>query len=179
MSSHRNAAPEIPVLETERLILRGHRLTDFEACVAMWGDEGVTRFIGGKPFTQEETWSRLLRYAGHWAHLGFGFWAIEEKASGAFMGELGFAEFKRDIKPPLTGMPEAGWALASAAQGKGYAREALGAALAWGDAHFSGRTVCCIISPQNAPSIRVAEKCGFREAARTTYKGSPTIIFKR
>ncbi len=179
MSSHSNAAPEIPVLETERLILRGHRLEDFEACVAMWGDAGVTRFIGGKPFTREETWSRLLRYAGHWAHLGFGFWAIEEKASGAFMGELGFAEFKRDIKPSLEGMPEAGWALVAAAHGKGYATEALRAALAWGDKKFAGRTVCCIISPENAASIRVAEKCGFREFARTTYKGSPTVIFKR
>jgi len=39
--------------------------------------------------------------------------------------------------------------------------------------------MCCIISPENAASIRVAQKCGFEEFARTAYKGSPTIIFKR
>jgi RimJ/RimL family protein N-acetyltransferase len=37
----------------------------------------------------------------------------------------------------------------------------------------------CIIDPQNMPSLRVAERCGFREWARTTYKGDPTIILER
>jgi RimJ/RimL family protein N-acetyltransferase len=54
-----------PVLETERLILRGHRREDFADCAAMWGDETVTRFVGGHPLGQEEVWSRLLRYVSH------------------------------------------------------------------------------------------------------------------
>ena len=56
-----------PALETERMRLRAHRLEDLDACVAMWADPIVTRHIGGKPFTREETWSKIMRYAGHWA----------------------------------------------------------------------------------------------------------------
>ena len=44
--------------------------------------------------------------------MGFGFWALEEKATGAFAGEMGFAEFKREIDPPILGTPEIGWVLA-------------------------------------------------------------------
>jgi RimJ/RimL family protein N-acetyltransferase len=64
---------DVPVIETQRLILRGHRLEDFDALAAMWADPHVARFIGGKPATQEESWARLLRYAGHWRLLGFGY----------------------------------------------------------------------------------------------------------
>ena len=170
---------EVPILESERLKLRGHRLTDFAACAAMWADPIVTRYIGGKPFSQEEAWARLLRYVGHWALLGFGYWAIEEKATGEFVGELGFADFKRDIKPSLQDTPELGWALAARVHGKGYATEAVRAAITWGDAHFGRVRTACIIHPENLASIRVAEKSGYREFQRATYKSHETILFER
>jgi RimJ/RimL family protein N-acetyltransferase len=178
MSSVVRPAAKVPVIETERLILRGHRLDDFPACAAMWADPIVTRFIGGKPFSEEETWARFLRYIGHWSLLGFGYWAIEEKDSASFVGELGFADYKRDIKPPLEA-PELGWALASKAHGKGYATEAVRVAVAWGEAHFASARTVCIILPENLASIRVAEKCGYTEFQRTTYKAHPTILFSR
>jgi RimJ/RimL family protein N-acetyltransferase len=83
---------EVPVIETERLRLRGYRREDFAECAAMWGDAGVTRYVGGKPLTEEETWARVLRYIGHWGWMGFGYWVVEEKASGNFAVEVGFAE---------------------------------------------------------------------------------------
>jgi RimJ/RimL family protein N-acetyltransferase len=168
-----------PAIETARLRLRAHRVDDFDNCAAMWGDPQVTRFIGGKPSTREETWGRLVRYAGHWQMLGYGYWLVEEKSSGRFVGECGFADMKRDMVPSLDGMPEAGWALASWAHGQGFASEAVTAMMAWGAAHFGTRTTACIIAPDNVPSIKVAEKCGYREVARTTYKGAPTIVFHR
>ena len=170
---------DVPVIETARLKLRRHRVDDFSDCAAMWADAGVTRYIGGKPFTGEEVWARLLRYVGHWTLLGYGFWAIEEKATGAFAGELGFADCKRDIEPSLGDAPELGWALAPGVHGKGYATEAVRAALAWGEARWASARTVCLIHPENARSIRVAEKCGFREFQRTTYKGQPTILFDR
>lgn len=170
--------PEVPVIETERLLLRGHRPNDFPDCAAMWSDPGVTRHIGGKPFSAEEVWARMLRYAGHWSWMGFGYWAIEEKATGTFAGELGFADYKRDIAS-IQNLPELGWVLASHMQGKGYATEAVRAALAWGDARLESSRTVCIVSPDNLPSIHVAEKCGYREFERTTYKGHPTIVFAR
>lgn len=169
----------IPVIETDRLILRGHRADDFADCLALWMDPEVTRFIGGRPSTQEEVWSRLLRYLGHWALLGFGYWVISEKETDRFMGEVGFANFRRVIEPSLDAMPEIGWALAPHSHGKGYATEAARAAVAWGEAHFGPIRTACIIAPENEPSIRVAEKCGYREFQRTTYKDQPTILFVR
>lgn len=169
----------IPTIETERLILRGHCADDHTACTAMWSDAGMTRHIGGRPFTAEEVWARMLRHPGHWALRGFGFWAVEEKATGQFAGEAGFADFKRAIDPPLGDTPEAGWAFCPQAQGRGYATEAMRAALEWGDAHFTGAGTVCLIAPENAASLRVAQKCGFREAARATYRDDPTIILRR
>jgi RimJ/RimL family protein N-acetyltransferase len=73
----------------------------------------------------------------------------------------------------------AGWVLAGDTHGKGYATEAAGAAIAWGETHFGPVRTACIIAPENAPSIRVAEKCGYREFQRTTYKDNATIMFVR
>lgn len=169
----------VPRIETERLVLRGHRLDDYETVAAMWADPMVTRFIGGRASTREESWARLMRYVGHWALLGYGYWAVEAKAHGRYIGDVGFADLKRDILPSLDGMPESGWAFAPEAHGQGIATEAVKAALAWGDRHFGGKTTTCIIGPENVASIRVAEKCGYREFCRGDFKGSPTIQFRR
>jgi RimJ/RimL family protein N-acetyltransferase len=169
---------EAPAIETERLVLRAHRLDDFDACVAMWSDPIVTRYIGGKPSTAQETWFRMLRYAGHWDFLRYGYWAVIEKSSGVFIGELGFADYRRDIAS-IEGVPELGWALIPSAHGKGYATEALRGAVAWGDEHLeAGRTVC-IIHPENAASLRVAQKLGYREIDRVIFGGQPTVLFER
>ncbi|WP_207764775.1 GNAT family N-acetyltransferase [Hyphococcus luteus] len=169
----------IPILETARLILREHRLEDFPAILKMWSDPDVTRLIGGKPRAEEEVWMKFLRNAGLWAHLGYGYWVLVERDSGAVIGEIGLADFKRDLTPSIKGMPELGYALAPSAHGKGYASEAARAVVAWGDQHLSEDTMSCIISPENLASIRVAEKCGFREAARADYHGDETLIFHR
>jgi len=168
----------IPIVETERLIMRGHRREDFEASAAMWADPEVTRFIGGKPSTREESWQRMTRYPGQWALDGYGFWLLEDKASGRFVGEAGFADFQRTLDTPL-GAPEQGWALASWAHGKGYGSEAVKAQLQWGDAKFGRVAFFCMIAPGNGPSIRLAEKHGYRQFASSTYKGADTCLFRR
>ena len=169
----------VPVIETERLRLRAHCAKDHAECLAIWSDPEVTRYIGGRPFTSEEVWKRLLQYVGLWSLLGYGYWAVEEKATGRYIGDIGFADFLRDMEPSLRGMLEFGWVLAPHAHGKGYASEAVAAAVAWGEAHFPALPAVCIISPENLPSIRVAEKAGFRRQQDTTYHGSPTIVFRR
>lgn len=169
----------VPALDTPRLTLRGHRLDDFADSAAMWADAQVARHIGGRPSTEEEAWARLLRYAGHWKLLGFGYWVVREKISGRFVGEVGFGDFRRPLTPAFEGAPEVGWALAPWAHGRGYATEAVQAALAWGEAKFDAARTVCMIDPDNAASLRVAEKLGYREFARTTYKDAPTVLFER
>jgi RimJ/RimL family protein N-acetyltransferase len=166
-------------IDTERLTLRVHTLADFADSASMWGDPEVTRHIGGRPSTEEEVWARLLRYVGHWQLLGFGYWVVREKATGKFVGEVGWANFRRAMEPPLGDTPEAGWALSPSAHGRGYATEAVRAALEWADANLATPRRVCIIDPGNAASIRVAHKCGFREVARGKYKGEPALVFER
>lgn len=168
-----------PVIETERLVLRGHGLADFDACAALWADPDVTRFIGGRPFGRDEVWARLLRYVGHWVLLGYGFWTVREKATGAFVGELGLADFKRGLGEDFDGTPEMGWVLSPAFHGKGYACEAIAAVLAWSDANLPGGRTVCIIAPENAASIRAAERAGFRIFREATYHDAPTLILER
>lgn len=175
---------EVPVIETERLRLRGHRPEDFANCAAMWADPVVTRYIGGKPLSEEDAWARTLRCVGPWAWLGFGYWVVEEKATGSFAGEMGFSDLKWEIEPSLKGVPELGWVLATRVHGKGYATEAVRAAIVWGDANIKSTQpvlakMVCIIHPEHARSIRVAEKCGFKQVQSTTYQGEPTMLFAR
>jgi RimJ/RimL family protein N-acetyltransferase len=172
-------SPAVPIIQTERLTLRGHTLADFDECAAMWGDPLVARYIGGRPSTPEEVWARVLRYAGLWALLGYGYWVVRERASGCFVGEVGLADFHREVTPPLGDAPEAGWVLAAWAHGHGYATEAVRAALSWADANLAAPRTVCLIAPENAASIHVARKCGYREWARGTYKGEASIICER
>ncbi|HEX8394942.1 MAG TPA: GNAT family N-acetyltransferase [Longimicrobium sp.] len=169
----------IPVLHTARLTLRGHTLADFDESRALWADPLVTRYIGGRPFTAEEVWARLLRYAGLWALLGYGYWVVRETATGRFVGEAGLADFHRDITPSIGGAPEAGWVLAPWAHGQGFATEVVGAVLRWSDAHLPAQRTVCLIDPGNLASVRVAEKCGFRQTARGVYKEQETLILHR
>jgi RimJ/RimL family protein N-acetyltransferase len=145
----------------------------------MWANPKVTRYIREKPFSEEESWTRLLRYVGHWALLGFGYWVVEERSSGKFIGEVGFADYHREIEPTLKGTPEIGWVFVPQAHGKGYATEAVRAVVAWGDGHFGPVRTACIVHPENLASIRVAEKCGYHEFRHTTYKGEATLMLVR
>ena len=169
----------VPDIETDRLILRAHSLDDFDALAAIWGDPAVARFIGGKPSTREECWARLLRYAGHWELLGFGFWAVQWKDDARLIGDVGFANWERDISPSLDGLPEGGWVFSTEVHGRGLITEAVNAALAWMDEHFGAKTTACIIRPENAASIRVAQRAGYREHCRSEFRGSQMIQFRR
>ncbi|CAN7230513.1 GNAT family N-acetyltransferase [Devosia sp. LjRoot3] len=166
-----------PVIETERLLLRRHQVSDFEASCWLWGNDEVTRYIGGRPSTPEEVWSRLLRYAGHWDLLGYGYFAVVEKQSGAMIGEFGLADFHRSIDPPLMD-PEAGWVLHPDHHGKGFAAEALTALLIWADAQNMRRT-CCLIDPENTPSLRLAQRLGYVEGKTVSYHDKPSILLVR
>ena len=180
MTKNPQTSPTVPRLETDRLLLRGLQLEDFDDHAALWADPDVVRYISGKPSSREEAWSRFLRSCGHWTCMGYGYWALTEKESGRFAGEVGLGDFKRDIHPSIEGTPEMGWVLAPWCHGRGYATEAVMAALEWVETRFGPdcRTVC-LIAPENLASRRVAEKCGYREYARTAYHEEPTILLER
>lgn len=171
---------EVPVVATPRLILRGHVIGDFPHVAAAWADPNVMRYINqGRPFTEEETWARFLRNIALWPMLGYGYWAATEKSTGRYVGDVGFTDLKREIEPSVKGVPEIGWVLAGWSHGMGYATEAAQASIAWLEGALGPQRTICIIDVENRASLRVAEKLGYREFARTQYKGAPVVIFER
>ena len=144
----------------------------------MLADPVVMRHLGA-PAAREDSWRRLLQAPGLWALLGYGYWAVERREDGAFLGQLGFADFKRELDPSLEGLPEMGWMFVPQAHGRGYALEGVLAALDWAEANFGESEIVAIIAPGNAPSIRLAERSGFERAEESLYKGDPTLIFRR
>lgn len=174
-----NGASGAAVAETKRLILRRHAASDFPSYFTMSADPQMARFAGRAPAGPDEAWMRLLRQAGHWSLYGYGFLALEEKATGCFVGEAGLAHFRRGLGQAFDGAPEAGWAIAPWAQGHGYATEAAAAALDWFEMRFGmGRTVC-LIHAGNAPSLRVADKLGYTPLGQCTYRGYDAFTFER
>lgn len=163
------------IISTDRLSMAPHGIGDFPELAALWADPAVVRLLGGVPSNAEDSWARLQRYAGNWALLGYGFWCVRRRDTGAYVGDIGFLQARRTGVEGFGDDPEIGWSLNTAAQGEGFATEAVRAALVWGGTQFS-RTVA-MINPLNTASEAVARRCGFNWFASASYKDAPTGLW--
>ena len=170
--------PGVPALaaaeshETARLRLRLFAERDLDALAAIYGDPAQMRHIGeGKAISRAETWRAISGSLGHWALRGYGMWAIELKTTGEFVGRAGF------IDPEGWPEFELGWQVAREHWGHGYAPEAAAFALDFARARLGRRRVVSLIRPDNAPSIRVAEKIGMAPDGRIELLGGPVIRY--
>ena len=167
------------MIETENLRLRRPEIDDLDAIHAMRSDLNVVRFLGGRALNREEAWHRRMRLVGHWALRGYGMFAVVEKGSGALVGEVGLFDGCRGLSPDFDNAPEAGWILASAAHGKGYAGEAAAAAHRWFAATHGEQRSVCIIAPENLASFRVAHKLGYKSFGQVDYHNGPMTMLER
>lgn len=145
----------------------------------MLADPVVLRHLGGNLHSREEAWRKMLGATACWMVFGYGYWAVERKQDGRYLGIIGFGDFKRDLTPSIEGLPEIGWILGSHAHGQGYASEAVAAALSWGDQTLEAKEIVAIIDHANAGSIRVAEKAGFTIREEARYGTAPILLFRR
>ncbi|HQR90841.1 MAG TPA: GNAT family protein, partial [Caulobacter sp.] len=102
-----------------------------------------------------------------------------ETATGRYVGEVGCADFHREIEPSFFGEPERGWVLAAWSHGQGFGTEAVTAGLAWIDQALAPPRVPCIIDPGNAASLALARKTGFKIVTHTSYKDAPIMLLER
>ncbi len=141
----------IPVLETDRLVLREPRETDFPTMLA-FNDSQRNGFVGGK-LEQRWIWRGLLANIGHWALRGYGFYSVDTK-DGAFVGRVGV------IYHDGWDEPELAWHLYDGFEGKGYAYEAALTARADYHARISSQPPISYIDVQNTRSEALAIRLG-------------------
>lgn len=166
------------VLKTDRLRLTPAAESDFADLKDLWGDADFVRPLFPTPMTGEEVWTRLLRDIGHWAVRGYGNWTVRLKTTGELVGSVGVLDYQRELDPPLDA-PELGWAVATRFQGQGMAREAVLSALHWCDTVLDASRTQCIIDPDNAPSLGLAARLGYRPLRVSDFRGKPIQVLER
>jgi RimJ/RimL family protein N-acetyltransferase len=145
--------PDAPIIETERLILRGWREEDYQPFAAMMADPETARFIGGVQ-SANDAWRTMATIIGHWQLRGYGFWVVERKSDKTFLGRIGL--WQPEGWPGM----EVGWGLARGHWGNGYATEAAKASLDYGFHNYKVAKLISTIHPENIPSQRVAKRLG-------------------
>src|SRR5258706_15632264 len=159
-------------LQTERLILRMFREEDFEQHALICADPEVTLYLGeGRPLSRLEAWRSMATILGHWQLRGYGPWAVEERATGNFIGRIGF--FYPEGWPDF----ELGWVLGRDSWGKGYASEGARRALDYAFTEMGRDHVISLIHPENTASIKVAERLGEKVEGQTELFGHDVLIY--
>jgi RimJ/RimL family protein N-acetyltransferase len=153
-----NCHVTIPVIATDRLVLRGWRDADGAPFAALNGDPEVARFLGGGPRDRVASDALIDQFVEHWRANPFGLWAIERTEDGALLGFAGLSRpgFEAHFTPAV----EVGWRLARAAWGNGYATEAARAALRFGFEIVDLDEIVSFTVPANERSRRVMERLG-------------------
>ena len=166
-------------IDTERLHLRPWRLDEFERFHGLTASDAMRRFLGHEPPSLQDSYNRLMRTGGCWHYLGFGTFAVVEGETGEVVGNCGLFRTIRGLGDGFDGYPEAGWVIADSRWGRGYAGEAMKAALEWFDAEHGGRRTVAMIVPGNEPSERVAAKLGYMPFGLADYKGEQVMRYAR
>jgi RimJ/RimL family protein N-acetyltransferase len=143
-----------PTLRTERLILRAPLLADFEPYAAFFASPRSGYEDG--PKSRGAAWKEFAAAVGQWALRGYGAWSLEERATGAYAGEVGI------FHPANYPEPEIGWTLMAPFEGRGLAFEAACAARDWAYATLGLASLVSYIDAANLRSVRLAERLGAR-----------------
>lgn len=170
MSQIQTLSAAVPVIKTDRLILRAPRLSDLEAITAFTTSDRA-RFVGG-PSPDWYGWTSLTSVIGHWVLRGFGWWMVEDKASGATAGRVGIG-YHADWPEP-----ELGWHIYEGFEGKGIAHEAALAARHHAHHVMGLGPVISLIHSENLRSRRLAERLGAVVEGETVIRETPCLIYR-
>jgi RimJ/RimL family protein N-acetyltransferase len=146
------------IVETARLRLRPMQASDAGAFLEIHQHPEVIKYVllGAPPGGITVAWRNVAMMIGHWQLRGYGSWAVTEKSTDQVLGRVGL--WNPEGWPGL----ELGWVIRPSRWGNGFATEAALAALQWTWDHVKTDHIISIIQPDNARSIRVAEKIGER-----------------
>ncbi|HEX8400085.1 MAG TPA: GNAT family N-acetyltransferase [Allosphingosinicella sp.] len=165
-------------IATERLILRQPSIDDFLDLHALTASPDMREHLAGFA-SVEESYKRLLATIGGWTVFGFGTFSVRERATGDYVGTCGLFRMLRGLGADFDDHPEAGWIIAHSCWGRGYATEAMAAALDWFERTHAISTTCCMIAPGNGASIRIAERLGYRPTRMAEHLEIPIQLYRR
>ena len=160
----------IPTIHTDRLVLRGPKIEDFEPLCAYFQDPR-SAFNGG-PLGQNEVWGVLLKNMGQWHLLGHGLWHITEAGADRYIGFAGI------FNPRDWPEPELGYGIMAGFEGKGLASEAVIAARSAAATHFGFDHLPSYIAPNNARSKALAERTGAVFEAEIELRGDTAHLYR-
>lgn len=148
-------------LQTPRLNLRAWHDEDLSELATLCADPEVMRYFPA-PLSREQSMVLLARLQQHFRQHGFGFWALQRRKDGRFIGFTGLAHvgFEAPFKPAV----EIGWRLVQGHWGQGYAQEAARAALDCAFGRLALERVVSFTATVNTPSQRVMQALGMRPA---------------
>ena len=162
---------EIPEFESQRLRFRAPSMDDLDDEIAFFATERA-RGVGG-PLPKEQVWRSLCGVIGHWCVRGYGFWGVEEKATGRYVGRVG------PWSPMGWPEPEIGWTVMEWAEGTGMAHEAAIAARAYMYEHYGWTTAISLIAHFNYRSQTLAQRLGcVREDDYTHPSFGPCMVWR-
>jgi RimJ/RimL family protein N-acetyltransferase len=167
-----------PTLTTERLVLRPFRADDLDPFFAVMTTPEVraSLHVPGD-YTRGAAWVSLCTFLGLWELRALGQWALEERATGRFVGRAGLYWRPEDDWPGV----EVGWTLDPAVWGSGYATEAGARAVRYGFEDLDEAALYSVILPTNTRSQAVARRLGYEPGVERTlsfYPASPHVVWE-
>ena len=164
----------IPEIRTERLLLRAWRESDLDPYARMCSDSEVMRHLP-RVLDREESEEQIASFVRGWEERELGIWAVEHRATGAFVGFIGLMhqEGWREREHKI----EVGWRLERSFWGRGLATEGARASLRYGFEEMDLESIISITLAENAASRRVMEKAGLTSRGGTSWKGYEVVWY--
>lgn len=154
-------------LETDRLLLRDWTLDDYAPFAALNVDKAVMEHFPA-PLSRAQSDGFAERIQRSMVHDGFGLYAVELKATGEFIGFVGFSRV--GFQAAFTPAVEIGWRLAHDAWGQGFATETAKACLAHGFSELGFASLVSFTTHGNKRSIAVMERIGMTRDPQSDFE---------
>jgi RimJ/RimL family protein N-acetyltransferase len=161
----------MPVLQTDRLLLRPFEEGDLDEYADIAADPDVNRYLGSDPMDRIQAWQSMAYFLGHERLRGWSNNAVIETATGRLLGRCGL--YRPEGWPGL----EVGWLLGRFAWGRGFATEAATSWRDWAFAVVQTEELISVIHRDNVRSMKVAERIGHRFLRDYELRGIPCVIY--